>query len=426
MLKPFFFIILLLYSTSYSEMGISDSLKSFSFTYFNEGIFGGKARIYLKESDIKTLNNHGYFYNGTHLKFSLGNTLSLHTRLRIWNDELSSYDRFQSRFEPETHLSFTVNKLIASFHGGFINKFTLGSGLTLKDFSDPGAIVAIKGNEWSGSAGIFTRGYGILEDLYWFSLTANVIPLRLNALVINTQGMPLVGTFYSNQHYLSGFLLPNITIQVPSGSLYAEYGFKLTHQNGVDNLIENTPNTAHAGLVGYKTAIQKGPVSVDGCFELRTYRKGFIPVTGVDLSRHTTFWDQNDSRANWIDFFDSRETSNWVYTRITAECDIYKKLSVFIKDELLYFRSRQKEAIVYPSVSDDTWYNGAVMRYNPSSHYYAAGIRYAFFPQAYVELSIGNKLLNKWEDDYFSYSQWGQRFIASDKPYGEVRLEWNF
>jgi hypothetical protein len=347
--------------------------------------------------------------------------------LRVWNPELSEFDRYEYLFEPDITLSFKLKHFETFIRGGYINDVTLGNGLTMKDFTNSGAIVDVHWNNWTGSAGIFARGYGFLDDLYWLSLSQGSIPLEITGLINNTQGTMMGGLFSGDRYYLSGYLLPGTKINIPCGLLYAEYGFKLTRQRNVAGLIEASPQSAHAGLIGFKTDYQGSRFTFDGCMELRAYQKGFIPVTGVDISRFNTFWDEDDSRANWFDFFDSRETSFWAYTRINAACRIYGNWRFFIRDEILYFYSKQKEAVVYPTQYDGPMYDGSIFTYKPSTHFYTVGIRCEVVQGVTGEISIGNKLINGvWMGYDIPYTQWGRRFIASDRPFWEVRLKWKF
>lgn len=424
-----FLIHLIFHFSAFSCYGITNAVETtnkIAIHLNNEGSLGGKANSEFWRNDGLPLNNHGFFYNSSQLECSLLNTITIKTRLRVWNPELSLFDRYEYLFEPEIALALRTKHFETFIRGGYINDFTLGNGLTVKDFSNSGAIADMHWNKWSGSAGIFTRGYGVLEDLYWMSLNRGSIPLKITALVSNTQGTVMMGSFGGERYYLSGYLLPSMGVNVPCGVFYAEYGFKLNRHKNIAGLIEESPGNAHAGLFGFKTDYHGKRFSFDGCMEFRAYRKGFIPVTGVDMSRFNTFWDEDDSRANWIDFFDSRETSYWAYTRIHADCLVYNNWRFFVRDELLYFCSTQKEAVVYPAQYDGPIYEGAVLAYKPSTHFYAVGIRYKVTRGVTGEISIGNKLTNGiWMGKDMSYTQWGQRFIAADCPFWEVRIKWN-
>lgn len=403
-----------------------DSSKSVAFRLTNEGFIGGKAGTQFWRNHNVPLNNHGYLYNGTLLESSFHNALTLKTRFRVWNGEMSVFDQYNYQFEPELILHLKGKKVETVIHGGYLNDITLGSGLTVKDFTNSGAKVLTHWNKWTANAGILAKGYGISEDLYWAGLDHGVVPLSLTVLVKNTQGTYLFGNLYENQYYISVYFLPDIKITLPFGSLYGEYGFKLDRRKNVSGIIEESPEKAHAGLLGFKSTYHGRRLIVNGCIEFRTYRKGFIPVTGVDPSMFGTLWDEDNSRANWIDFFDSRRTSYWGYLHMDAEFRLFDTWRIFSRNELLYFHSRQTNAIVYPSAYNGITFDGGIMRYTPSTIFYAAGIRYLFFKKVAAEIFISNKLINTWECSDFTTTQWGQRFIASDQPFGEARLQWHF
>ena len=426
-MKNIVLLILFICSRSYGDIkSLIDTTGSINIHLKNEGTIGGKTNSEFLQPQDEPLNNHGFFYTGSSITFLLMNTITMNMCLRVWNEELSVFDRYKYLFEPEVALSFKKNKLETLFRGGYINNVTLGSGLTVKDFSNSGAIVKAQWKKLLGSAGIFSRGYGSIEDLYWVTLGHKIIPFELTMLCMNTQGTEINGLFGSKGYYITSYLLPNLSFKINGGLLYAEYGFKLNAQKNAVDIIEESPQKAHAGLVGFKTDHHGRRLTLNGCLELRAYQKGFIPVTGVDLSRFNNFWDEDDSRANWIDFFDSRETSYWVYLRIDADCRVYGRWYIFVRDEILYFYSKQKEAVIYPSYDSALSHVGAIVQYKPSSHYYKIGIKFVFIRGVSAEVSIGNKLINNWGLYDSPYSQWGQRFIATNYPFGETRIIWNF
>ena len=404
----------------------TDTSTAAAFSIVNDGSLGGRAKQNFWRLSKGPLNNHGFFYNGSRITCSLLETITIGTWVRVWNEELSVIDRYRVVLEPELSLSYRFLNLATQFRGGYLNDFTLGQGLTLKDFSNSGAQVNLRWNEWNGQVSVFTRGYGYSEDVYSFSLHRQSIPVELNGLLINTQGTYPTGTLTGNRSYISGYVLPNLTFTIPFGQVYAEYGIKMDRRRNVEDRIENAPQTAQAGLIGCVAECRNRRLFVHGQTEFRVYQKGFIPVTGVDLSRFVTFWDENDSRANWIDFFDSRRTSYWWYLNIETEFSFWKNWRLFARDELLWFRSRQKEAVVYPSSLNGSRFDGAIFRYVPSSNYYSAGIRHQPLRNVSVQLSLGNKLINNWGYYIFPYAQWGQRYIASPRPYWEVRVLWHF
>lgn len=403
-----------------------DSTSKVAFHLHNTGTLGGKIDSDPLAHRGEPLNNHGYFYNGSLLQCSVSDKVALKTQVRIWNEELSVNDQYRFRVEPEIALHLRARTWETNFRGGFFDSVTIGSGLTLKDFSNSGAIVDVRWNKLMGSAAIFSRGYGSKEDIYFIGLHPLVIPLKVTALVIYTQGVESVGLFTGNRYYLTGYLLPDFEYASPVGKVYAEYGFKYAKSMNVKAIIEESPMSAHAGLIGFTKNHAIGRLTMDGCLELRAYQKGFIPVTGVDESRFVNLWHEDDSRANWIDFFDSRETSFWTYAQVNADILICGGFRLFFHDEMLYFHSKQKEVIVYPYYNSGSGFNGAVMRYKPSTNFYSAGVRYIVYRGISGELSIGNKLINHWQFYITPYSQWGQRFIASDRPFFEGRIRWNF
>lgn len=278
----------------------------------NEGTIGSKS-MELSDSRNEPLNNHGFFYNCLSLEFSYLNSVGLKTHLRLLNDELSALDNYSFFFEPEFTLNLKINNLKTTFRGGYINDLTLGNGLTVKDLSNSGGIIGAQWNGWSCGAGIFARGYSYNEDLIWANLQQPFIPIELIVLCINTQGTKTSNFYQSNKH-ISGYLLPNFQFKFPWGIFYAEYGLKLDYRRNVEGLIEECKKYTNAGMIGFKADNSWKRISFNGCVEIRAYEKGFIPLTGIDEGfRFERFWKEQDSRANWVDFYDSRETSLWAY-----------------------------------------------------------------------------------------------------------------
>jgi hypothetical protein len=421
-------IIVLSVHTGYCDSSfLSDTPNIHSRLDFNcSGIFGGKLDNRIVGMQDESLNNHGYLYTYGVVAYHFNESVKVQTRLRILNDELSNGDEYKYYFEPELELSYRAGKCETAFNGGYIDNFTLGQGLTVKDFSQSGAIGKVRINGWNTSVGIFSSGYGQAEDLYWCDIGNNAVPAKLSILLINKQGPMSNIPFGKGQYYVTGYLLPSFEYRVPPVTLYAEYGFKHNRSSEADDVFDKAPQNAHAGLIGMKTDCRTRRFICDGCIELRACQNGFVPVTGAEIRRFGHFWNENDSRANWVDFFDSREDFYWAYARLNLRFIATSRWHVFFRDELLYYYSKQKEAIVFPGTYFEEFsLDGGIVKYKPSTNFYTIGVTFFPVPGVVVETSVKNKLINNpglWTS---IYSQWGQRFFATDHPFFEARAIWN-
>lgn len=386
----------------------------------NEGIFGGKINSEIRKDNYIPLNNHGYFYNKTYIEYSYNKTITLNTNLRVLNDELSSLENYKLCIEPEFKMSLQTNRTQMNIQGGYINDITIGEGLTVKNMSNSGAVLTINKNKMVYHGGIFTKGYGENEDIYWIGLTPIRIPIKIVALIMNTQSSNNFKPFTMNRYYISGYLLNSIKIYMPGTLLYGEYGLKLNKKRDVDGIIEKSAKIANAGMFGIKVDKILNKITLNGCTELRIYQKGFVPVTGVKIARFDKFWNEADSRNNWIDFFDSRETSYWIYLKFNIDWHFNNYWNLFINNEMLMFYSNQDEAIVY-NINE-----GAIVKYKPSTNFYRVGIRFDISQEINVEMYLSNKLINYTQGTEGYFTQWGQRFVANKEPYFEVRLEWKY
>jgi hypothetical protein len=167
-------------------------------------------------------------------------------------------------------------------------------------------------------------------------------------------------------------------------------------------------------------------MTFSGNAELRASQKGFIPVTGVKMERFTRFWNEGDSRANWVDFFDSRKDFLWAYANFDLSYSLSDHWRIFLRDELLYFKSKQKEVTVFPIyVGKDSIIDGGIVRYEPSTNYYNIGICFVPMKYVFVEAAVKNKLIS-WEGlNAALHGQRGQRFFPMSRPFFEIRVMWD-
>jgi hypothetical protein len=392
------------------------------------GMFGGKLnKESLLNSEESGLRNHGYFYSCVNASYSYRDMAILKTRLRLLDEELSINDDYLAEFEPEINLAYKTKRSAFSLSGGFIDDFTLGQGLTIKDFSQSGAIGTFASGSWEGSGGVFTSGYGEEEDLYWMTCRRGAFPLKLSAFALREQWAE--SREWGGHYYVNGYLLPGFEYTLKNLTFYAEYGYKI-RKSAIKSLSLG-PKTASAGLAGIKANVQKKRIAAAGCIELRASQKGFIPVTGVNIDRFAKFWNENDSRANWVDFFDSNEDFYWIYANIDLSIPLSTHWSVFIRDELLYFQSKQKDLIFLPdsAVNSQSSFRpdngGAIIKYKPSTNYYNIGISFSAGKGISAEVSVKNKLMNGNGSDAYTFSKVKMRFFAMDRPFLDVRAIWN-
>jgi hypothetical protein len=384
------------------------------------GMLGGKLNRSTFTSDSAILRNHGYFYSCINARYSYNDIASVKTRFRLLNDELSKNDEYVPQFEPEIDLSYKAKSIQYSLLGGFIDHFTLGEGLTIKDFSQSGAFGTIGCRVLEVSAGIFTSGYGKNEDIYLLTAKHCGFPIKFSSFMLREQRLESDKDGYYNLIYA----LPGFEYKYKGLTFYAEYGYKIQEIHDLQGLFTNCPQKASAGLAGIKADFQKKAFAVSGCLELRASQKGFIPATGVEIAKFAKFWNENDSRANWVDFFDSQEDFYWVYATIDLSVPLFRHCSAFLRDELLYFSSSQK--LLLPQSADTLTsmeYPG-ILSYQPSTHVYNIGIRFDPLSGVSIEASVKNKLMNKLGFNACTYNQWGQRFFVTESPFFEARVIW--
>jgi hypothetical protein len=398
--------------------------------FSNSGILGTKINETTFVPGEVPLTNHGYFYSCSNIRYSLRDLAVIKTRLRILNEEFSCSDEFRPQFEPEIELCYKTKRSTVALRGGYIDHFTLGHGLTIKEFSQSGAIGTITYDKWRVSGGIFTLGYGFDEDLNLLTAEHEGFPIKLSALAIIKRGVNPDYQFNGNQYYMTGYLLPGYEYTFKKLTVYAEYGYKINKSRNVDKfIIEDSPSNAQAGLVGIKTDFQKKHMDFKGCMELRASQKGFIPVTGVNIDRFAKFWNENDSRANWVDFFDSRKDFFWWYMNIDLNVRLSVHWRIFFRDEVLYFYSRQKELTIFSPEEDphflDSMTVAGIARYEPSTNFYNIGICFLPVKGVSIEFSAKNKLINEQGVDASRYEQLGQRFFPTEHPFFEARAIWN-
>ena len=389
-----------------------------------KGFVTGKFRDFGFNNPPYELYNHGAFYGEVipGLYFNKSNFLSLGFILK--NHEFSEDDWFS--FSPLIYANVgndsTDSFFKWNFKSGILPYSTVGCGLTIKDFKRIATQASLSVGGFNFMTTLWAQGYTTLEDIYRFKLFHEKFPIKLNVLFWNIQGTGSWSySFNTNQYYYCFYALPYIQKEWRNFDFYLEYGYKYKKEKGVSDLYGYSPHEAHGLLYGVKYIDTLFNFKIAINPEFRYYGKGFIPNTGITekfLSNLDTWYH---STNNWIDFFNSKEKSVWLYSKFFIETPSLKGFSIYFHDELLYFRSSQKTILVEQEFGDTTF-----MAFNPSTNFYKAGLKYSILNYISVSFNISNQLINKdpFLDRNYANTQYMERFFPTDKLFFEILLQW--
>lgn len=419
--KHLLFLIIIFHSVSSLSESIltPDPFLSIS----TKGFVTGKFQSANFEKSTTKLNNHGAFYGEVtpELYYNKSNFLSLGFFLE--NEEFSEYSRF--RFSPLIYANIgndTANSFFKwSVKTGTLPYITVGNGLTFKDFRQIGIHSSLSIKGFNSLFTLWAQGYTQAEDIFRLDLFHERFPIKLNLIFWPIQGHKYLDyAFESDQKYYSFYILPYVFKEWKDFDFYLEYGYKYKKEKEVSYLYDYSPHEAHALLFGisYVDTLFNFKITVNP--EFCYYGKGFIPNTGVSSEFLGNLDTWYHSTNNWIDFFNSREKSIWLYSRFYIETPTFAGFSIYFHDELLYFHSTQKTIIA-------EFYNTkSFMAFNPSTNFYKAGIKYFLGNIINVSFNISNQMINI--DPFFNQniysSQYMERFYPADELFFELLLQW--
>jgi len=409
-----FLIIISFFLPSFSE----SQLKPEPFLSIStRGFITGKFRDFNLDNPVSGLNNHGAFYSEVipGLYYNKSNFLSLGFYLK--NDEFSVRDWIS--FSPLFYANIGNDSSDSFFRwnvrSGMLPFTTVGCGLTIKDFRQIGTQGSISLGDFSLLTNIWAQGYTKNEDIIWFNMSYEKFPVRLNAILWNIGES--VNPFESGmRYYFIIYALPYVEKRWRNFDFYLEYGYKYKERKNT-----SAPHEAHALLYGlsYTDTLFNFKVTVNP--EFRYYGKGFIPNTGVSEKFFGSLDTWYHSTNNWVDFFNSKEKSIWLYLKLYLETPSFKGFSIYFHDELLIFKSSQKTILAKMQFDTDTY-----LAFNPSTNFYKAGLKYTLLNFINISFNISNQLLNvdPFMRSLIKYRQYMERFYPTDKLFFELLLQW--
>lgn len=414
-----FLIIISLFISSLSESLLTpDPHLSVS----TRGFITGKIQEFDIYQSSSELNNHGAFYSEITpaLYFNKSNFLSV--GFYIMNEEFSEIDKFS--ISPLIYANIGNDKTDSSIKwnikSGILPYTTIGCGLTIKDFRQIGTQASLSVENLNSLITLWAQGYTRQEDIYWLRVFHERFPIKLNVLVWNIQGKNNL-QFNKQEYYISIYALPYIQKRWRNFDLYLEYGYKYKMENEVSYLYDYSPHEAHALMYGvsYMDTLFNFKVAVNP--EFRYYGKGFIPNTGASDKFLGSLDSWYHSTNNWVDFFNSKEKSIWLYSRFFIETPSLAGFSAYFHDELLYYNSSQETILADVDSTNKTF-----MSFNPSTNFYKAGIKYSMGDYINISFNISNQLINHdvFLEGQYKNTQYMERFYPTDKLFFELLLQW--
>ena len=410
----------------YGQSSLSDR---FHFSIQSKGYFSGQISTSGIPSLENNTNNHGSIFGAVGILAGLDSINCIKSSFELSSPNFSETDSFYLKPRMQLRIGKKWNKkpLQWSMNLGGLDRTTVGYGLTIKDFRQIGASGNFSANNLTLSFMFFGQGYKVDEDMLVLGgdYSKDHFSAGLNTILWRIQGASQYSSFsYWDQYYISTYILPSFSVTLPKFQFYLEPGFKIISERYTSSYFPQSEDFSYAFLSGikYTDILFKTKISINP--EIRFYSKGFIPVTGVD-TRHLSSLEQKwFSQNNWIDFFDSREQSFWYYHSIEVESPSYRNFSVFAKNELLYFNSKQDTLV--------RTYEGEkiILSYHPSTSYYWVGLKYTVSFFTTIKFMISNHMLNRNYDEIYDYEEYGhqymRRFYAARDPLLELLVDWCF
>ncbi len=322
----------------------ADRIFNPSIDFETKGFFTSKANaiekgyLYFQSEE---LNHHGAFYADLISRLGINRKSGLSVRLNLENPKMCISVHPEARWYLLAYLSSnaTAKKLFSwAINIGNLPEQTVGTGLTFKDFQSVGLSASLQFLEFLFEYSMWTKGYTDSEDINLFRFEWTPVPVGLNVIYWS---MPIESNYYTI------YLAPYFIKEFLSFNIYSEFFYRyLDFEYNLNESLEyydRGPRDAFALNLGfaYRDSLFKFPIFFNP--EFRYYHKGALPHTNIDADQFGSLYHYDKSTNNWIDFFRARLSCFLFYLKLYLESPSLKGFSLFCQNEILYFKSKQKD-----------------------------------------------------------------------------------